>query len=108
MGLSIVVGAVASVIGIKLSEDFIHGFGGTVRVLCLGCLSWAIRFLLFTYLQNPWYVLPIQLLQGFGYGLFLAVSVVHIKRLCSPDIYTSMYGIFNGLFFGAGAVVGNM
>ena len=108
MGLSIVVGALASVIGIKLSEDFINGFGGTIRVLCLGCFSWAVRFLSFTYLRNPWIVLPIQLLQGFGYGLFIAVSVVHIKRISSPDIYTSMYGIFNGLFFGAGAVIGNV
>lgn len=72
MGLSIVVGALASAVGIILSEGFIHAFGGTLRVLCIGCASWALRFLLFAYLYDPWLVLPIQLLQGFGYGLFIA------------------------------------
>ena len=72
MGLSIVVGALASAVGIVLSEGFIHAFGGTLRVLCIGCASWALRFLLFAYLYDPWLVLPIQLLQGFGYGLFIA------------------------------------
>lgn len=108
MGLSIVVGAVASVVFIKLCEKFINVLGGTIRVLCLGSLSWAIRFLLFTYLENPWLVLPIQLLQGFGYGLFITTSVVHIKEISTPDIYTSMYGIFNGLFLGTGAILGNV
>jgi len=108
MGLSIVVGAVASALGIRLTEMLITKLGGTLPVLLLGVLSWAVRFLLFWTLKNPWLVLPIQLLQGPGYGLFIAVSVVHIKQISSSDIYTSMYGIFNGLFFGAGAVVGNV
>ena len=108
MGLSIVVGAASSAIFIKLCENFIKVLGGTIRVLCLGCFSWAIRFILFAYLENPWVVLPIQLLQGFGYGLFIASSVVHIKQISSPEIYTSMYAIFNSLFFGTGAILGNV
>ena len=108
MGLSIVVGAIASATFIKLSEKFIQMCGGPIRVLACGTLSWALRFLLFYYMKNPWVVLPIQLLQGFGYGMFITTSLVHIRAICTPDIYTSMYGIFNGLFFGAGAILGNV
>lgn len=108
MGLSLVVGSVASATCIGLCENFIKWFGGTIRVLAFGCFTWALRFILFFYMQNPWLVLPIQILQGVGYGLFIASSVVHIKSISKPNIYTSMYGIFNGLFFGLGAVLGNV
>ena len=50
---------------------------------------------------------PVSLKKNVYYHC-ITVSVVHIKQTCSPDIYTSIYGIFNGLFFGGGAVLGNV
>ena len=87
MGLSITIGAVSSFILFAYSTPIIKLLGGTMQAICLCCFSWSLRFLCFSYLQNPWLVLLIQPLQGPGFGLLLAALVQHVKLICPPIVF---------------------
>ena len=108
MGLCMAVAAFSSMFGIKSSGTMIHLLGGTFPVLCLGTFTWCVRFLAYYFMIEPYIVLPVHLLHFFCFGMFVATSAIHIRKTCAPDIYSSMFGIFNGLFFGAGFVLGNV
>jgi PPP family 3-phenylpropionic acid transporter len=108
MGLSIVAGAISAMQFLYFLEKIIRIVGGTLNMLFIACLSWGIRLLLTSYIHNPYLILPIQLFQGIGFGLFLGAGVTHIKAIASQEIYSSMYGVFYGLFFGAGMIIANV
>ncbi|XP_057314171.1 major facilitator superfamily domain-containing protein 6-A-like [Hydractinia symbiolongicarpus] len=108
MGFAIATGSVSSICIFGLSGKIIKLVGGTLHAMLLGCASWAVRYLFYSYFYNPWTVLPIQLLQGFGFGLFVSAYVQHVKLISKPAIWATMYGITNSLFFGCGLIVANL
>lgn len=108
MGLAIAAGSVSSICLFRLSTYIIRLSRGTLQAMLLGCASWALRFLFYSYMNNPWLVLPIQLLNGFGLALFVSAYVQHVKLISKPAIWATMYGITNSLFFGCGLIVANL
>ena len=77
MGLSICVASFSSVIAIKFCEPAIKLLGGAMEVLCVCTFSWCVRFLAYYFLHQPYLVLPIQLLQGFGKSFFIMMCCLN-------------------------------
>ncbi|KAF7997037.1 hypothetical protein HCN44_005314 [Aphidius gifuensis] len=109
---------VASVIN-HISEIFAYFFSfklirqmGHVKVLCLGLGGNIIRFLYISYLTNPWFVLPFELIQGITHAAVWAACCSYIAHNTPPQLRSSAQGVLQGLHHGlgrgCGAVIGGM
>lgn len=51
---------------------------GHDAVLYIGLWIYGVKYLLYSFIKQPWYVLPIESLQGLTYGLVWTASVSYI------------------------------
>lgn len=109
---------VASVIN-HISEIFAYFFSfrlirqmGHVKVLCLGLLGNALRFLYISWLTNPWWVLPFEFMQGITHAAVWAACCSYIAHNTPSQLRSSAQGVLQGLHHGlgrgCGAVIGGM
>jgi len=108
LGISMVVSQIASLTFYALVERIISLCGGTMQVMCLSCFSWVIRLLCLAFMKSYWLILPINVLNGVSASLFVAASIIHVRRTCPPVAFTTMYGIRNSLFNGGGYILANV
>ena len=99
MGLSVATSALSEVIMYQFSSHVITFFKGTYQCLTISVLSYSIRFLSLSYLEEPWLALPIQMLQSFGFALFWTVTVNHTKEISPKEIHTTMFTTVNCIYF---------
>ena len=81
IGLTISVAAICCLPSFLLSTKLIKFFGGYWPTLWFCCFSYAIRFVAFGMIDNPWLAVPINTLQTFGFALNLVtciLSLIHI------------------------------
>ncbi|KAG2425694.1 hypothetical protein HXX76_013536 [Chlamydomonas incerta] len=61
-------------------------------------------------LPSPWFVLPVELMQGLTFALSWGTCCVHCKAIAPEGLQATMQGlwqaVFNGLASGAGGLVG--
>lgn len=107
---------IASVIN-HISEIFAYFYSfrlitevGHVKVLCLGLIGNVLRFLYISYLTNPWWVLPFELMQGITHAAVWAACCSYIAHNTPVHLRASsqgvLQGIHHGLGRGCGAVIG--
>jgi predicted MFS family arabinose efflux permease len=79
-----------------------------IRVtLIVAVFATALRLLLYNLVHNPYYVLPIELLQGVGWSLFWAASVEMVNGLVREELRATGQSLLTGAMLGAGAIAGN-
>ncbi|XP_078450048.1 major facilitator superfamily domain-containing protein 6 isoform X1 [Lampetra planeri] len=81
---------------------------GHVRVLYLGLACNTARYLYISYLVNPWYVLPMEILQGVTHAAIWAACISYLSAAVPPSLRTSAQGILQGLHLGLGRGCGAM
>lgn len=57
---------------------------GHVHAMSLVLLGFGVRFFLYSLLSNPWYVLPIELLNGVTFGLFYSTMASYASIVAPP------------------------
>ena len=66
------------------------------------------RFLAFSYLKNPWLIIPLQLvLHGCSLSLFLSIKSEHLKIITPKNILSTMFGITSSLSSGISMIIGS-
>ena len=108
VGLTLSTGAIAAIPAFMFGSKLVNLFGGYWPTLWICCMSYVVRFVAFGYITNPWLAIPIHTLQSFGFGLNLVTSVLFIKSISTPQIYTTMYALMNTTFFGIGYVIASI
>jgi MFS family permease len=64
--------------------------------------AYVVRFLYYSQLQNPWWVLPIEVLHGLTFGVMWS-AVTHFSHEIAPaGLHSTVQGIVNGLHWGLG------
>ncbi|KAK3099153.1 hypothetical protein FSP39_000211 [Pinctada imbricata] len=98
-----------------LSETFLLFFVGFIikRLGHLNCLysafvCYALRFLCYTFLTDPWQVLPIELLHGVTFGVFWAAGTSYASIIAPPGLSATVQGILGGVHFGFGKGIGSL
>lgn len=71
---------------------------------CLTCtfISFAVRFGCYAYLQNPWFVLPVEVLHGITYAVFYASKTSFASVYATPGTEGTVFGILGALYDGLG------
>lgn len=57
---------------------------GHIHSMSLVLLGFGVRFLLYSVLTNPWYVLPIELLNGVTFGIFYSTMASYASIAAPP------------------------
>ncbi len=80
---------------------------GTRTTLIVAVFATALRLLLYNQVHNPYWVLPIELLQGIGWSLFWAASVEQVNVLVKDELRATGQSFLTAAMLGAGAIAGN-
>ncbi|GFT40479.1 major facilitator superfamily domain-containing protein 6-B [Nephila pilipes] len=70
--------------------------------------AFAIRLGLYYILENPWMVLPIEVLHGLTFAVFYASMTGYASENAPPGTEATMMGILGGLFEGLGVASGSL
>ena len=79
---------------------------GHAKVLCIGLLGNVIRFLYISLLQNPWWVLPFEFVQGITHATVWAACSSFIAHVTPQPLRESSQGVLQGLHHGLGRGIG--
>lgn len=114
------IGGSASLTGLAfatsaMSELPVVAFGGwfvarlgPVRLAMLAIAVYGLRFVAFSALTVPAWVLAIQLFHGLSYGAFLIASVTLAHRLAGRGQAATAQAMLTAMSFGFGAIVGSL
>lgn len=87
------------------SDALMKAFGVN-RLLSFAFITYALRWLLFSFIQIPGWVLPVQLLQGLSFSTFLVASVTYINDHAPKSLRTTGQSLLATVSFGLGPIVG--
>lgn len=90
-----------------LSGWFIRRLGH-VHCMTLVLCAFGIRFLLYSIIENPWMVLPIELFQGLTYGIFYSNMAQYAYVVSPPGSAATVQGIVGAAFEGIGVGFGSL
>ncbi|XP_041483567.1 major facilitator superfamily domain-containing protein 6-like isoform X2 [Lytechinus variegatus] len=111
MGLSLTVCCVAEVPFMMFASLFIDKLGHR-SVLGIALAGYVVRFICYSLLQNPWSVLPIELLHGITFGSMWPAAVSYIHQNSPPDLASTLQSltqsITNGFGQGVGILIGGV
>ncbi|CAL1300362.1 unnamed protein product [Larinioides sclopetarius] len=79
---------------------------GHFNVLTLALMAYCIRFLWYSYLKNPWLVLPVECLHGFTYGIFYTSVASYAKLSAKPGTEATTQAVLFAAHEGLGAGIG--
>lgn len=72
---------------------------GHVNMMSLVLFAFGVRFILYSFLTNPWWVLPIEMFQGITFGMFYPTMASYAKVVSPPGTETTVQVIFVHIFF---------
>ena len=79
---------------------------GHVEVLYCGLLVNLVRFISISYLVNPWFILPLDILQGFSHAGIWAALTSYLSRAAPKGYKAAVQGVLQGFYYGLGRAVG--
>ncbi|XP_063608219.1 major facilitator superfamily domain-containing protein 6-like [Penaeus indicus] len=79
---------------------------GHVHAMSLVIGMFGIRYILYYTIVNPWVFLPIELLNGFTFGIFYATMTSYASQVAPSGTEATMQGIVGAAFEGIGIAVG--
>lgn len=111
MGLSVLVMSIGEIPAFILSGHLIARIGYTVT-LSLTFVCYAVRFVAYSFLTDPWTVLPIELLHGVTFALRSAALVSYARAVAprgfEATAQTLFEGVLTGLGGGCGGILGGL
>ncbi|XP_055619237.1 major facilitator superfamily domain-containing protein 6-A isoform X2 [Toxorhynchites rutilus septentrionalis] len=81
---------------------------GHIHAMSLVLLGFGVRFLLYSLLVDPWWVIPIELLNGVTFGLFYATMASYASIAAPPGTEATMQGLVGAVFEGVGVSLGSL
>ncbi|XP_054735184.1 major facilitator superfamily domain-containing protein 6 isoform X1 [Anastrepha obliqua] len=81
---------------------------GHINAMSLVLFAFGVRFTLYYLLVNPWYVLPIELLNGVTFGIFYSTMASYTSIVAPPGTEATMQGLVGAIFEGLGVSLGSL
>lgn len=75
---------------------------GHVHAMSLVLFAFGVRFVIYSVLKNPWWCLPVELFQGFTFGLFYATMTSYASIVSAPGTEATVQGAVGAVFEGIG------
>ncbi|XP_075229080.1 major facilitator superfamily domain-containing protein 6-like isoform X2 [Lycorma delicatula] len=81
---------------------------GHINSMSLVLFAFGIRFLLYSVLIEPWWCLPIELLNGLTFGTFYATMTSYASIVAPPGTEATIQGLVGAIFEGIGLSLGSL
>lgn len=107
LGLTITVGALVS-IPFLISADWIVLKVGRANMFIGTLFIYAIRYLGYSYISNPWMSFPFEALEVFTNTLFRVASIRYIGEIAPKGLLATLNGLVGGLHYGLGKGMGSL
>jgi MFS family permease len=105
-------GGSASLVGLAFA---LVAFGGRLlarfgafRLICFALAVYTVRFLAFSLITVPEWILPVQLLHGLSYGAYLMASVTLAHRIAGRQQAATAQALLTAVSFGFGSITGSL
>lgn len=83
-------------------SGFIINKLGHINTFTMCLMAYGLKFLLHSFLTNPWMALPVELLRGPCFGSFYSAMTSYSKMISPKGTDATMQGIVSGTFEGLG------
>lgn len=105
------VNCIAEVSVYLISDRIISRIGHT-RVIYLAAVGFTMRCLWYSFLSNPWLVLPLEFMPGITNALAWVAMLSYVNEMSTSGNATThqgiLYGFYRGLGYGCGEVLGGV
>ncbi|KAG8179144.1 hypothetical protein JTE90_015334 [Oedothorax gibbosus] len=81
---------------------------GHVNTFTMSFVAHGIKFLSYYFLKNPWWCLPIEILQGSCFGSFYSAMASYAKVISPEGTEATVQGLASGTFEGLGVATGSL
>jgi MFS family permease len=105
MGVSRFITCAAEVPMFQIAGSLQEKFG-IWPVLAVTQLAFVLRFLYYSWLTTPWYVLPSELLHGLTFATMWSVSCAYANKISPPECHSTLQTLLKGLHWGLGSGMG--
>lgn len=105
MGISRFITCAAEVPMFQLAGSWHHKYG-TWPMLTLTQAAFLLRFTYYTFLAEPWAVLPCEVLHGLTFAVTWSVSCTYANMISPPECHSTMQALLEGLHWGFGSGMG--
>lgn len=99
-------------VSVYLISDRIITCMGHTRVIHLAAVGFTMRCLWYSFLSNPWFVLPLEFMPGITNALAWVAMLSYVNDMSTSDNATThqgiLYGFYRGLGYGCGEVLGGV
>ena len=75
---------------------------GHIHAMSLVLCAFGLRFIIYSVLQDPWWCLPVELFQGFTFGLFYATMASYGSIVAPPGTEATVQGTVEAVYEGIG------
>ena len=101
LGLCLVMSRTPEIV-VMFAMKYILKLVGERSCLYLACVAFACRFLGYSFLRNPWFVLLVEPLHGLTYGLMYGAASAYGSRLTPEGMHGTMQAMLMTLHIGFG------
>lgn len=105
MGISRFITCAAEVPLFQLAGKWQQKYGTWV-MLAVTQLAFVARFTYYSFLTEPWAVLPCEVLHGLTFAVMWSVSCTYANMISPPECHSTMQALLEGLHWGFGSGVG--
>ena len=87
-------------------SDRVMGMVGQFRLIYIGLFFFSVRFFYYSFLQQPWLVLPIEITHGLTSTAIRSAMISYLLQEGAAS--NILHGVFNGIHGGLGFAVGGL
>jgi len=81
---------------------------GHAHTMSLVLVAFSLRFFLYSLLSDPWFSLPIELLNGVTFGLCYAAMTGYAHTIAPEGMEATVQGVVGAVYEGAGVATGSL
>lgn len=107
IGLAWFVGVVSEACVFALAPFWFRKFQTRLFIILAGLL-YTLRFLIYGFVQEPAYIIPLQVLHGITFGTFYLASFSYITQLIPKLLQSTGHLVFYSVFFGLSGIIGSL
>ena len=101
LGMCLVMSCLPEIV-VMFVMEYIIKLVGEHMCLYVACVAYACRFLGYSLLQNPWFVMLVEVLNGITYGVMYGAASAYGSRLTPEGMHGTMQAMLTTLHFGFG------
>ncbi|XP_066298488.1 major facilitator superfamily domain-containing protein 6-like isoform X2 [Branchiostoma lanceolatum] len=105
LGLALMANCVAEIPIFFFSGKVIHTISHK-RIFQLALFCYFIRFMSYSLIPSPWWVLMIEPLHGITFGAMYSAAITYASLIAPPGMETTVQGIVGAVYYGVGRASG--